>query len=77
MKRKTNVEKLQEIIGGECDCFGDNTASWLRVEDDKFSIDFIFDGKGQKFEDIKIAQKIWQVVDEKVIIKLAAKNIKG
>lgn len=77
MARKKNIDKLHEAIGGEKDWFGDMSASWVRIENDKFSIDFVFDAKGEKLEDVKIAQKIWQVVDEKVIITINSKDIKS
>ena len=69
MARKKNIHKLHEAIGGEMDSFADKSSSWVRIENDKFSLDFIFDGKGEELKDIKLSEKIWQVTDEKVIVE--------
>jgi hypothetical protein len=68
--RKKAIDKLQELIGGEAGSLGDGSGSWVRLENNDYSIDFSFSGDGKTFEKIMVAKKIWQVVDEKVFITL-------
>jgi len=67
MPRKKDIQKLAEVLGAVPDGFSDGSASWVRVENAKYAIDFVFDGKGLKLQDIKIGKKIWEVVDEKIV----------
>lgn len=77
MAVKSKLVKLFEALSDsnfikcEADSFSDNSASWVNIEDNNFSICFCFDHKGKKLESIKIAKKIWQVVDEKVVISIS------
>ena len=70
MARLKNIEKVAQAIGGTIDSFSDNSASWVLIEDKDFSICICFDGKGDKFTHISVGQKIYQVVDEKLIAKV-------
>ena len=70
MARLKNIEKVAQGIGGAINRFSDDSASWVFIEDKDFSICITFDGKGDKFRHITIAQKIYQVVDEKVIARV-------
>jgi len=70
MARLKNIEKVAQGIGGVINRFSDDSASWVLIEDKDFSICITFDGKGDKFRHITIAQKIYQVVDEKVIARV-------
>lgn len=53
------------------DKFLDGSASWVEFETETHSINICFDGKGNKFTDIIVAEKIYQVVDEKVIARIS------
>lgn len=66
-KKEKAIDKLSKILNAEKDKFSDNSASWVRVENDNYSIDFVFDGNGNTLEDIKVAKKVYQVVNEKII----------
>ena len=70
MARLKNIEKVAQGIGGVINRFSDDSASWVFIEDKDFSICICFDGKGDKFTHVTVAQKIYQVVDEKVIAKI-------
>ena len=71
MKRKTNVELLAEILGIESDRFGEKfgekSESWATIMNKDFAITFVFDGDGQKFEKLLLSERVWDVVDEKLI----------
>ena len=67
MARLKNVEKLAQIIGGNADQFSDGSGTWVSLEDENFEICFSFDGKGNKFEGVRVSKKIYQVVDQKTI----------
>ena len=67
MARLKNVERLAQLIGGRADQFSDGSGTWVSLEDDNFEICFPFDGKGNKFEGVRVSQKIYQVVDHKTI----------
>lgn len=64
------IEKVAQILGGSVDKFSDGSQSWVLIEDKDWSINICFDDKGDKFEHITIAKKIYQVVDEKVIARI-------
>jgi hypothetical protein len=66
-KGQPNVVKVAKAIGGTVDKFSDNSLSWVNLENDKFRINICFDGIGEKFDHIIIAEKIYTVVDEKTI----------
>ncbi len=68
--RLTNVEKVAKAINGSVGKFGDGSASWAVIEDKDFTICITFDGKGDKFDKITVAKKIYQVVDEQVIAQI-------
>jgi hypothetical protein len=70
MPRLRNIEKVANALGCEFETFSDKSASWVNFEDKNFTVNINFDGKGEKFTGITIAQKIYQVVDEKVIAKI-------
>ena len=70
MARLKNIEKVAQGLGGVINRFSDDSAFWLLIEDKYFSICICFDGKGDKFTHVTVAQKIYQVVDEKVIAKI-------
>ena len=66
------IEKVAQILGGSVGRFSDGSQSWVLIEDKNWSINICFNGKGDKFEHITFAQKIYQVVDEKVIARIGA-----
>lgn len=66
-KEQPNVVKVAKAIGGAVDKFSDNSLSWVNLESDKFRINICFDGNGEKFDHITIAEKIYAVVDEKIV----------
>ena len=68
--RLKNVEKVAAAIGATVGRFSDDSASWAVLEDAKFTICITFDGKGEKFQHIVVAEKIYQVVDEKTLAKV-------
>ena len=70
MARLKNIEKVAQGIGGDINRISDDSASSVFIEDQDFSICITFDWKGDKFRHITIAQKIYQVVDEKVIARV-------
>jgi len=71
MARKlTNVEKVALAMDCKWNQFSDGSASWVEFETKTHAINICFDGKGDKFTDIVISEKIYQVVDEKVIARL-------
>lgn len=70
MPRLKNIQKVAAALGLEWDKHSDDSASWILLEDKNFSINICFDGKGEKFESIQVAKKIYQVVDEKIIAKI-------
>ena len=67
MAKVKNVEKVAQALNCEAQYFCDKSASWVHLENDKFCIDICFDGKGEKFEKISVAKKIYQVVKEEII----------
>lgn len=67
MARLKNVEKLAQLIGGRAEQFSDNSGTWVSLEDENFEICFSFDGKGNKFEGVRVSQKIYEVVEYKTI----------
>lgn len=66
------IEKVAQILGGSIDSFSDGSQSWVLIEDKNWSINICFNDKGDRFEHITFAQKIYQVVDEKVIARIGA-----
>lgn len=66
------IEKVAQILGGSIDRFSDGSQSWVLIEDKHWSISICFNDKGDKFEHITVGQKIYQVVDEKVIARIGA-----
>lgn len=71
--RLKNIDKVAKALNGCVNKFSDKSASWVFLEDSKFTVCICFDGKGEKFTHITIAEKIYQVVDEKVIGKIQPK----
>lgn len=76
MARKKNIQKLAEVLNSCPDRFSDGSASWVRVESNDYAIDFVFDGKGEVLEDIKLSKKEWAVINEEVISKIIFKTKK-
>ena len=68
--RLTNVQKVAAAIGGTVGSFSDGSASWALLEDAKFTICISFDGKGEKFTKISVGEKVYQVVDEKMLAQI-------
>lgn len=66
------IEKVAQILCGSIDRFSDGSQSWVLIEDKNWSINICFNDKGDKFEHITVGQKIYQVVDEKVIARIGA-----
>lgn len=75
MAKLKNIEKVAKILGGTIDRFSDNSQSWMLIENDKLSITMCFDGKGEKFEFISIAEKVYKQVDEKLIGRIEVNNL--
>ena len=71
--KKKNVDIVAEIVGRESESFTDGSQTWVRLENDKHVINICFDGKGDKFEGIMISEKIYEFVDEKVIVNIKNK----
>ncbi len=71
--KKKNVDIVAEIVGGQVGSFNDKSCSWVVLENDKHVINICFDGKGDKFQEIMIAEKIYEVVNEKVIVRVKNK----
>ena len=67
MARERNVQKVAKALKGEAGRFSDGSASWVHLENEKYCIDIIFDGKGENFEKITIAKKVYAVVKEEMI----------
>lgn len=67
--RLTNAQKIATIIGGVVEKFSDGSGSWIALENDNYTICISFDFKGSNFQQISVARKIYQVVDEKIITK--------
>lgn len=65
-----NIEKVAKAVGGEIGKFSDNSLSWVVVENKDYSLNICFDGKGEKFQHITVAKKIYQQVDEEVICRI-------
>jgi hypothetical protein len=76
MARVSNLEKVAQATGGAIDRFSDGSSSWVTIQDNRFVITIDFDGKGNVFTGVTVAQKIWQVVDEKIIAEVSPKNKK-
>jgi hypothetical protein len=72
-KRLRNVDKVAEILGGTVESFSDKSATWVNIENKKFSLNIQFDGTGKEFEKITISEKVYAVVDEKVIATIRIK----
>lgn len=70
-KKLTNVEKTALAMDCTFNRFSDGSASWVEFETKTHTVNIMFDGKGDKFTDIIIAEKIYQVVDEKVIARIS------
>ena len=68
--RLSNVEKVAAAIGGTVGRFSDGSSSWALLEDAKFTICISFDGKGEKFTKISVGEKVYQVVDEKMLAQI-------
>lgn len=68
-KRLKNIEKVAQGLGVEFQFMSDFSASFIAIENKTHTICITFDGKGDKFENISIAKKIYQVVDEQIIVK--------
>ena len=71
--KKRNIDVVSEILGGQPNSFNDGSGTWILFENDKHSIHMCFDGKGDKFEGIMISEKIYKVVEEKVIVSIKNK----
>ena len=69
-KKLKNIEKVAKALGGTIDGFTDGSCSWVLIEDSKHSINICFDGKGDVFTHISVAEKIFQVVDERLIARV-------
>jgi hypothetical protein len=72
-KRLRNVDKVAEILGGTVGSLSDNSLTWVNIENKKFSMNIEFDGTGKEFEKITISEKVYAVVDEKVIATIGIK----
>lgn len=70
MARLKNIEKVAQALCGTIGRFSDDSGSWVLIEDKDWAINICFDGKGNKFEHITVAKKIYQVVDETVIARV-------
>ena len=70
MSKKTNIQKVHKILGGDMDKFSDNSSSWVSLEDHDTEICISFTGDGKTFTDISVSKKIWDVVDEPIIARI-------
>lgn len=70
MARIKNVDKVAIALDCESDTLDDNSCSYVIIEDKDWTVNLLFDGKGQRFTGITIAKKIYQVVSEDVIINI-------
>lgn len=70
-KKLTNVQKVALAMDCTFNMFSDGSASWIEFETETHSINICFDGKGDKFTEIIVAEKIYAVVDEKVIARIS------
>ena len=73
MAIKKAIDKLHEVVGGCKDSFSDGSASWVLIENRNFEICFTFDGAGKKLGSIQVARKIYQVVDQEMLVDLEIK----
>lgn len=73
MAKLKNIEKVAKILRGVPDRFSDGSQSWILLEDEHHSINILFDGKGNKFEGIQVAKKVYAIVDEPIIAEIKAK----
>lgn len=66
----TAIKQLQKIIGGKIDSFSDGSGMFLSLENNDCSIEFTFDKKGKKLEDIRIFKNVKRVeVDSKLLTR--------
>ncbi|MFT4061110.1 MAG: hypothetical protein QM642_01995 [Edaphocola sp.] len=72
--KETNLQKVAAILGGEVDTAEDGSYSYLLLENRKHSVTIIFDGKGDKAEDIYISKKEYQLTDENIVSTIKLKN---
>lgn len=70
MARLKNIQKVAQALNGTIGKFSDGSQSWVLIQDKDYTINICFDGKGDKFECITVAKKIYQVVDEEVIAEI-------
>lgn len=67
-RRLKNIEKVAQGMGLKVDSLSDGSGTFIVLEDRNFTINICFDGKGDKFESLEIAKKIYEVVDEELIL---------
>lgn len=75
MAKLKNIQKVAQGLGGTIGSFSDGSLSWVLIENDEHTINICFDGKGDKFEKITVAKKIYEVVSEDVIVEMYLKKI--
>lgn len=68
-----NIEKVSAALGITWDSHSDGSGTWIEIDNDNFSVCLCFDGKGEKFEELIISKKIWEVTDEQVIGEIKIK----
>ncbi len=72
-EKHTNVQKVAEALGVDAGRASDKSASWVVVENDEHSICISFTGDGEEFDSISVCEKVYQVVEEKVVVKVRGK----
>lgn len=70
MAKKTNVQKIAEILNAEYDFLSDGSGSYVSIENKTHVVCISFDGKGEILTDISIAKKIYKVVNEEIIAQI-------
>jgi hypothetical protein len=68
--KKRNIDIVSDIIGGEVCSFNDGSCTWIHFENEKYGIEITFDGKGNKFTEIMVSEKIYGIIDEKIIMRV-------
>jgi hypothetical protein len=69
MPKKTNIQKVAEALGVDAERASDSSAAWVSLENDKYIICIAFEPDGNDLIDITVSEKVYQVVDEKMIAK--------
>jgi hypothetical protein len=75
-KRLRNVDKVAELLGGTVHSYSDNSLTWVSIDNDKFRVEIEFDSTGKDFEGVVISEKIYAVVNEKVVARLEKRKSK-